>query len=122
MIIRATTATGDMTFGNGLQNYFTNEAAIEANIRSKLLEWVGDCWFNIPAGIDYLNLLSTGQQANLVIAIKTLVLQCYGVVSIVTFNAVFVDAIRIGTISMTLQTIYSPSAQIVVTPPQVGTT
>src|ERR1019366_10250351 len=73
MIIRATTATGDMTFGNGLQNYFTNEAAIEANIRSKLLEWVGDSFWNLPAGIDYLNLLSTGQQQNLVIAIKTLV-------------------------------------------------
>jgi len=120
MIIRATTATNDWTFGGGLQNYFINEAAIEANIRTKLLEWVGNCYFNLPAGIDWLNRLGPGQQAALTVEIKQLVLQCYGVISILFFQANFVAATRMDTITMIVKTIYSPSAQIVVTTPTVG--
>lgn len=122
MIIRATTATGDFTFGNGLQNYFTNEAAIEANIKSKLLSWTGNCYFDLLAGIDWKNRLNTGQQANLVVELKSLVLQCYGVLSIVSFQANFNGATRFDSITMTLTTIFSKSAVITVVPPIVGTT
>lgn len=120
MIMRATTATNDWLFGKGQQDYFINEAAIEANIRTKLLEWVGNCYFNLPAGIDWLNRLGVGQQQALVVDIKQLVLQCFGVVQILAFQAKFVSRTRVGTITMTLQTIFSRSAQITVTPPQVG--
>lgn len=122
MIIRATTATNDWLFGKGLQDYFVNEAAIEANIRTKLLEWVGNCPFNLPAGIDWKNRLDVGQQANLVVEIKQLILQCYGVVSILTFEAAFSGATRIDVITTTIQTIYSPSAQLTITTPVIGTT
>lgn len=122
MIIRATTTTNDWTFGKGLQDYFINEAAIEANIKSKLLEWVGDCFFNLLAGVDWKNRLDIGQQQALLIEIKQLVLQCYGVVSIINFQANFNGTTRFDSISMTLQTIYSPSANITVTPPVIGTT
>lgn len=122
MILRATTATNDWTFGKSLQDYFFNEAAVEANIKTKLLEWVGDCFFNVPAGIDWKNRLDIGQQVALVIEIKQLVLQCYGVVSILDFQANFSGATRFESITMTLQTIYSPSATITVTPPIIGTT
>lgn len=122
MIIRATTSTNDWVFGNGLNSYFFNEAAIEANVRTKLLEWVGNCPFNLPAGIDWKNRLDHGQQANLVVEVKQLVLQCYGVVSILAFQADFNGTTRFESITMTLQTIYSPSAVLTVTPPIVGTT
>ena len=120
MIIRATTATNDWTFGKGLQDYFTNEAAVEANIRTKLLEWVGDCFFNQLAGVDWKNRLDVGQQANLAVEIKQVVLQCFGVVQILAFQANFSSSTRFDTITMTLQTIYSPSATLTVTPPVIG--
>jgi len=120
MILRATTKTNDWLFGKGLQDYFFNEAAIEANIRTKLLEWVGNCYFNLLAGIDWRNRLDVGQQQALVVEIKQLVLQCYGVISILVFQANFISKTRMDNITMTLQTIYSPSASIVVSTPQVG--
>lgn len=122
MIIRATTTTNDWQFGRGLNSYFFNEAAIEANIRTKLLEWVGNCPFNLLAGIDWRNRLDYGQQANLVVEMKQLVLQCYGVVSILTFQADFNASTRFESITMTLQTIYSPSASLTIVPPVIGTT
>lgn len=122
MIIRATTPTNDWTFGKSLQDYFINEAAIEANVRTKLLEWVGDCYFNLIAGIDWKNRLDVGQQQALIVEIKQLVLQCYGVVGIVAFQANFSGTTRFDSITMTLQTIYTPTATITVTPPIVGTT
>lgn len=120
MIIRATTRNNDWTFGKGLQDYFINEAAIEANIRTKLLEWVGNCIFSLQSGIDWKNRLDYGQQVNLTVEIKQLVLQCFGVVSIQTFQATFNGATRMDSITMTLETIYSPSATITVTPPVIG--
>lgn len=121
MIIRATTATNDWTYGKGLQDYFFNEAAIEANIKTKLLEWIGDCYWNLQAGVDWKNRLDVGQQASLAVEIKQMILQCYGVVSILKFTANFSSATRFDSITTTLQTIYSPSATLTVTPPVIGT-
>lgn len=120
MIIRATTATNDWQFGRGLNSYFINEAAVEANIRTKLLEWVGNCSWNLIAGIDWKNRLDIGQQANLNVEIKQLILQCFGVIQILSFQANFNGATRFDSIATTIQTIYSPSAQIVVMPPVIG--
>lgn len=123
MIIRATTKTNDWTFGKGLQDYFTDEAAIEANIRTKLLEWAGDCFFNQLAGVDWKNRLDIGQQASLAVEIKQIVLQCFGVVGIMAFQANFSSKTRFDDITMTLQTIYSPrGTPFTVTPPVIGTT
>lgn len=121
MIIRATTATNDWQYGKSIQNYLIGEAAIEANIRTKLLEWIGDCFFNVFGGIDWKNRLGYGQQQALVIDIKNLVLQCYGVVKILQFQANFTSQNRFDSITMTLQTIYSASAILTVQSPTVGT-
>lgn len=120
MIMRGITSTNDWIYGNGLNSYFTGEAAIEANIKTKLLEWGGNCYFNLPAGIDWKNRLDVGQQQSLLIEIKNLILQCYGVVSIISLTANFSGITRFDSIQATIQTIYSPSAVIVITPPVVG--
>ncbi len=122
MIIRATTATNDWTFGKGLQDYFFNEAAVEANIRTKLLEWVGDCFFNQLAGVDWKNRLDIGQQANVAVEVKQVILQCFGVVQILNFQASFSSSTRFDQIAATIQTIYSPSATLNITPPVIGQT
>jgi hypothetical protein len=121
MIIRGVTATNDWIFGNGLNSYFIDEAAIEANLKTRLLEWVGDCFFNVLAGVDWKNRLDYGQQANLAVEIKQVVLQSYGVVSILAFQANFSSSTRFDSITMTLQTIYSPQVPFILTPPIVGT-
>lgn len=121
MITRALTSTNDWQFGNGLNSYLVGEAAIEANIRTKLLEWVGNCYFNLLAGIDWKNRLDVGQQQALLIEIKNLVLNCYGVVAITSISANFNSATRFDAITINLMTIFSRSATIVLAPPVMGT-
>ena len=120
MIMRGITSSNDWIFGGGINSYFQGEQAIEANIKTKLLEWVGNCYFDLPAGIDWKNRLDIGQQAALIVEIKNMVLNCFGVVSILQFQATFNGATRFDSVQMTLQTIYSRSAIIVITPPVVG--
>lgn len=120
MIMRGVTQTNDWIVGGGINSYFNGEQAIEANIKTKLLEWVGNCYFNLPGGIDWKNRLDIGQQAALVVDIKNLVLNCFGVVSILQFQATFNGTTRFDSVQMTLQTINSRSATIVITPPVVG--
>lgn len=120
MIMRAITNTNDWQFGNGLNSYLTGEAAIEANIKTKLLEWVGNCYFALLDGIDWKNRLDVGQQQALLVEIKNLILNCFGVTSIISLTANFNGVTRFDSITVILKTIFSPSATIVIVPPVVG--
>lgn len=57
MIIRALDSDGDFVFGHGKQDYFTDNAAIAENIRTRLLSFFGDCFFDLEAGVDWFSLL-----------------------------------------------------------------
>ena len=107
-------------FGLGRGSYFSGEQAIEANIKTKILEWVGECFFDQLSGIDWKNLLGPGQQQNLEIAIKSLVLQAYGIVAMQSIAFNFNAETRAYVLTMTITTIYSPSAIISIPLPTTG--
>lgn len=52
MIVRALDINGDWTFGQGKGNYLTNQAAIAQNVQTRLLSFLGDCFFDPTAGIN----------------------------------------------------------------------
>lgn len=120
MIFRNLTANGDWTFGKGANNYLTGEAALDMNIRTRLLSWVGDCYFSLTDFMDWKSLLDVGQQSNVLAAAKSVILQSEGVVGIVSAAFVFAGQTRRESVQALIQTIYSPSAQITVTIPPVG--
>jgi len=87
MIIRNLDQNGDWVFGQGNGNYLTQNNAIGLNIKTRLLSWVGDCFFDLGAGIDWLNRLSKKNQRQLLENdIRRVILQSYGVVGIVNFG------------------------------------
>lgn len=108
MIFRQLTASGDWTFGQGIGSYAVNEDAINLNIKTRLLSWVNDCFFALQDGIDWYGLLDVGQQANLVEAIKSNLMNAYGVIGINSVDAVFSGVTRKMSIQYNIQTIYSP--------------
>ncbi len=112
MIMRALTASGDWQFGRGIGSYNTAEAAIEENIMTWLNSWVGNCFFALKDGVDWLNLLDVGQQVNLKNAVKLNILKCYGVVQILALEVVFVSTTRAISITAQIQTIYSKTFQL----------
>lgn len=111
MIFRELTSSGDWTFGKGKASYAEAENAINLNIQTRLLSWVGDCFFALKDGVDWLGLLDVGQQSNLVEAIKSNILNAYGVVAINSVLPVFNGETRTMVIQYNIQTIYSPSFQ-----------
>ncbi len=57
MRVRALTDLGDWTFGASESNYKTGKDAVTQNIQTRLSSWLGNCFFDTGAGIDWLNFL-----------------------------------------------------------------
>jgi hypothetical protein len=114
MIFRAITATNDWTFGQGIAGYLTNEAAIEANIKTTLQSWVGDCFFAQQDFVDWYHRLDYGQQKNLQDELRTVVLRCFGVVAITQLKVSLNRITRLISITINMTTIFSPSVALLV--------
>lgn len=108
MEFRQLTDAGDWTFGSGLNNYASDDDAIGLNIRTRILSWVGDCFFDAGAGIDWVNRLgSRNQQELLELDLRTLILQTEGVTAINNISVVVTG--RDFSATYDIQTIYSQS-------------
>lgn len=108
MIFRNLDSNGDWTFGNGIGNYLIDDAAIGLNIKTRILSWLKDCFFDLNAGIDWANRLGSKNQRTLLeIDLRRIVLQSYGVTGIESFNTQLVG--RAFTANYTVQTIFSAS-------------
>jgi hypothetical protein len=111
MIFRNLDGSGDWTFGRGKNDYLRDEKAVEMNMQTRLLSWVGDCFFAPLEGVDWRARLDIGQQADLEEELKSVLLQSHGVTGVNSLSATFVGATRNMTITYDVQTIYSPSFQ-----------
>lgn len=110
MIFRQLTAEHDWTFGAGLNNFARNDAAIGLNIQTRLLSWVGDCFFDTQTGIDWKNRLgSKNQRALLENDLRRVILQSFGVTSIISFETILTG--RSFSADYNITTIFSPSFQ-----------
>lgn len=87
MIFRNLDENGDWQFGQGMDNYSVQTKAIGLNIKTRILSWVGDCFFDLGAGIDWINRLGfKNRRALLENDLKTIILKSYGVVGLVKFS------------------------------------
>lgn len=103
--VRAIDENNDWTFGKGLNCYKSGNDAIAQNIKTRLQEWKGNCFFNNNAGIDWLNRLEKNQVEFLKQDTKNIILQTDGVVALNQISFSFVN--RNFSISYQVQTIYS---------------
>lgn len=111
MQFRAIDTDGDWLFGKGKNDYFSSSEAVNANIKTRLLSWVGDCFFALADGIDWRSRLEANQKNQLIEEIKSNLLRAFGVVGINSVDAIFDGRTRHITITYDIQTIYSPSFQ-----------
>ena len=110
MIFRNLDSNGDWTFGQGKGNYLSGNPAIGLNIRTRLLSWVGDCFFDANAGVDWTNRLSLKNQKRILDAeLRRIILQSYGVTGIVSFSTRLDDATRTYNATYEVTTIFSQS-------------
>lgn len=100
---------GDWTFGNGFQNYADQSQSVMLNIRTRILSFKWDCFFDLEAGIDWFSLL--GRRGDDVfdaieINVRTIILQSLYVKELVDFLMVVDRDTRNLTLSYTVNTIF----------------
>ena len=88
MRFRALDSNWDWKFGKGTGSYSGDSQAIAYDIKSKILSWFGDCFFDANAGIDWKNILgSKNQKEKLDNDIKKIISLEDGVVDITFFDS-----------------------------------
>lgn len=108
MIFRSLDSSGDWNFGRGQSDYLTNNAAIGANIQTRILSWLNDCFFAMNAGIDWLNRLGDkGQRDLLELDIRRVIQQSTGVTGITKVDIIING--RALTATYNIDTIFSQS-------------
>jgi hypothetical protein len=105
MTIRANDSNNDWIYGLGVNAYKKETEEIKQDIKTKLLEWKGDCFFNNEAGIDWLSRFSDSDIERLEQEITSLILKVNNVVNVVNID--FSLENRNFDISYEVQTVYS---------------
>lgn len=118
MICRALDSNGDWTFGAGKGNYLSGNAAVTQTIQTDVSSWLGDCFFDLGAGVDWLNFLGGSKsQLALNLAVAANILNASDTTGAVYVTGVFQLSISLNTrtrgfaVTYLAQTIYSQSAQ-----------
>lgn len=103
---RAIDDDGDWEFGKGTASYKDPLLSVQQEIQTRLREFLGDCFFNQTAGVDWPKLIGGRNQARLALSISTTILNTEGVTRIVdyTFN---LDGQRRFTVQYTVDTVYN---------------
>lgn len=110
MIFRGISADDDWQFGQGVGSYFKRDKAVNANLRTRLLFFLNDCFFAMNVGIDWWNLLGSrnpAAKANIILAVRQTIIQSEGVVRINTVDVTVDPITRRATTTWNIDTIYS---------------
>lgn len=111
MRFRALDSNWDWKFGKGLGSYSGDTQAIAYDVKSKILSWVGDCFFNETAGIDWKNILgSKDQKSQLDDAIKKIIVEEYGIIELSFFESEISD--RTYHCTVRFKTIYNETIEV----------
>jgi hypothetical protein len=88
MIHRNLDTNHDWLFGKGKESFLFDDNAVGMNIKTRVLSFFNDCFFDTDAGIDWFNLLDIGKKNHLEQAIRATVLQSYGVTALLELDIV----------------------------------
>lgn len=113
MRFRSLDINDDWNFGRGIESYVIDDNAIALDIRTSILSFFKDCWFDPNAGIDWLRLLgSKSTQKEIELNVRGTILRTTGVTKVNSISSVFRG--RRLTVSYNINTIFSQnSSQIV---------
>lgn len=101
--VRSIDSEHDWTFGKGNNNYRSGLDAVTQDVDTRLNCFLGDCFFNRTAGIDWFNLLGSKNQVGLQLAISATILNTDGVLRIKTFSFNLDPRTRIFSANYTIQ-------------------
>jgi hypothetical protein len=74
MIVRSLDQNGDWEFGAGKNSYKRNNDAVAQSLQTRLSCFVGNCFFDLGAGINWFHFLSSTDQIGLRLALSAVIL------------------------------------------------
>jgi hypothetical protein len=110
MIFRALDTNGDFTFGRGKQCYYRGQDALRADIRTALLLFLRDAFWDINSGVDWWNLCGGNQpqaQIDMMFQTRKVLLTRAGVTQVNWVNAQYDSKARRISIQYDISTVYS---------------
>lgn len=87
MRFRNVDENGDWVFGKGRNSYLKDNEALMMNIKTRLMEFLGDCFWDTEKGIDWWNLIGGKDQKALLASIQRVVLRSSNVKKIVEMHS-----------------------------------
>lgn len=118
MRVRAIDSAHDWLFGKGQNDYVKARAACVQNINTRLYEFLGDCFFNNSAGIDWFNLLGSKDQVALNLAVSAVILNTQDVTGISQLG-IRLNVVRNCEIRYEVETSYGTAADTFVFDPNM---
>lgn len=119
MRVRAIDQNHDWMFGKGQNDYLQANAAIAQNINTRLKSFLGNCFFDLGAGIDWFNLLGEKDQTALSLSISSVILNTAEVTGILQIST-GLNSNRQFTVQYKVQTVYSTTSNTFVFDSSVG--
>lgn len=105
MIVRGVDALGNWMFGKGKNDYKKNRDAVTQNIKTRLKQFLGNCFFALNEGIDWPNLMGGKSPEEVKLAVSTCILNTEGVTGI-TLLTYSLDESRNLFLQYKVQTVY----------------
>lgn len=103
---RAIDDDNDWQFGKGQNDYVRGINAVAQDINTRLGCFLGDCFFDASAGLDWFNLLGSKDQTSLNLAIAAVILNTQNVNGLVQLSVVLNSARNLS-VTYEVQTVYS---------------
>lgn len=79
MRFRNLNSNGDWVFGKGRNSYVVDNQALMLNIKTRLMEFLGDCFWDTEKGIDWWNLLGEKDLKTILADVQRTILRSYQV-------------------------------------------
>jgi hypothetical protein len=111
MIVRSVDVNGDWNFGKGKNDYVRDNDAVAQMIKTRLLSFLGDCFFATTEGIDWFNLLGAKNQIALELAVSAVILNSPNITGIKKLSLV-IDGNRQVTIKYNAQSTFGSISDI----------
>lgn len=108
MIVRGVDGDNDWFYGKGKNDYKSGLAAIEQSLNTRLNSFLGDCFFDTSAGIDWFNLLGSKNQLGLELAISATILNTPDISSLTQLSVSLNRTTRLLTIQYLVETRLGP--------------
>ena len=111
MRVRALDSNHDWTFGKGQNDYLRDNSAVVQLIDTNLNSFLGDCFFDLNAGLDWFNILGSKNQLQTQLVINNTILNTDNVLTIVEVSYNLSDT-RSMTVKYQVISLYSQNTSI----------